>query len=180
MLMCTCIVCVRVCVRVCVCVQASINKTLQWPSNTLVFTQQSTPQNTVGDRTINSKEGCTSHMMWEMHTLVHAFQVLLGPHCTTVAMWPRIAIVTGCHWALSQTKTQPLRCWCHNTWCTHTHTHTHSNVHISTRISTHIWKHQGTDYITVFEYSFGFWNEQCEYSFEDQKQLNSVNNDYLH
>ena len=55
--------CVCACVCVCVCVQASINKTLQWPSNTLVFTQQSTPQNTVGDRTINSKEGCTSHMM---------------------------------------------------------------------------------------------------------------------
>ena len=32
------------CVCTHVCVQAFINKTLQWPRNTIVFTQQSTPQ----------------------------------------------------------------------------------------------------------------------------------------
>ena len=47
-------------------------------------------KNTVGDRTINSKEGCTCHMMWEMHRLVSTFQVLLGPHCTIRAMWVKL------------------------------------------------------------------------------------------
>ena len=54
----------RVCVCVCVCPQASIHKTMQWPHIThSCLPSKAHLKNTVGDRTINSKEGCTSHMM---------------------------------------------------------------------------------------------------------------------
>ena len=87
--------------------------------------------------------------MWEMHTLVYyAFQVLLGSHCTTVAMWSHTAIVTGCHWALSQTTlnhyvagvtTHDAHIRKHTRKNTLTHTlkraysHTHIHTHMETR-----------------------------------------------
>ena len=51
-----------VCVCVCACIQASINKTLQWPLTQSCLPSKAHLKNTVGDRTINSEECCTSHL----------------------------------------------------------------------------------------------------------------------
>ena len=83
---------------------------------------------------------------------------------------PWLAIVTECHWALSQTNTQ-LRTTLLVPQHMHVPTHTYSYMHT----------HTYTQTLRLKKILILFQNEWSEYFFKYQKHLNSVkiNNDYF-